>query len=83
MRCSVEVSTHVCVQCVSFQLSVFLCPCFTPSLCRQIEVETVDRTGTFIGSLWENRVNVGALLLQVRAWLCACMLLCLRDSVRA
>lgn len=30
----------------------------------EIEVETVDRTGTFIGSLWESRTNVGAILLE-------------------
>lgn len=30
----------------------------------QIEVETVDRTGTFLGSLWESRNNVAATLLE-------------------
>ena len=30
----------------------------------QIEVETVDRTGTFLGSLWESRINVAATLLE-------------------
>lgn len=30
----------------------------------QIEVETVDRTGTFLGSLWESRTNVAATLLE-------------------
>lgn len=30
----------------------------------QIEVETVDRTGTFIGSLWESKTNVGSVLLE-------------------
>jgi staphylococcal nuclease domain-containing protein 1 len=30
----------------------------------EIEVETVDRTGTFIGSLWESKTNVGAILLE-------------------
>lgn len=30
----------------------------------QIEVETVDRTGTFLGSLWESRTNMGAVLLE-------------------
>ncbi|GJP63402.1 hypothetical protein CLOP_g20489 [Closterium sp. NIES-67] len=30
----------------------------------EIEVETVDKTGTFIGSLWADRTNAGALLLQ-------------------
>ncbi|CAI5976211.1 unnamed protein product [Closterium sp. NIES-64] len=30
----------------------------------EIEVETVDKTGTFIGSLWAERTNAGALLLQ-------------------
>nr|GEX15747.1 ribonuclease TUDOR 1-like [Tanacetum cinerariifolium] len=30
----------------------------------EIEVETVDRTGTFIGSLWESKANVGAILLE-------------------
>ncbi|KAK7282156.1 hypothetical protein RIF29_10740 [Crotalaria pallida] len=29
-----------------------------------IEVETVDRTGTFLGSLWENKTNVAITLLQ-------------------
>ncbi|XP_071709827.1 ribonuclease TUDOR 1-like [Rutidosis leptorrhynchoides] len=30
----------------------------------EIEVETVDRTGTFIGSLWESKTNVGVTLLE-------------------
>lgn len=30
----------------------------------QIEVETVDRTGTFLGSLWESRSNVALILLE-------------------
>ncbi|KAL3716227.1 hypothetical protein ACJRO7_007913 [Eucalyptus globulus] len=30
----------------------------------EIEVETVDRTGTFLGSLWESRKNVAATLLE-------------------
>ncbi|KAG0489901.1 hypothetical protein HPP92_006764 [Vanilla planifolia] len=30
----------------------------------EIEVETVDRTGTFLGSLWESRSNIGAVLLE-------------------
>ncbi|KAK9678042.1 hypothetical protein RND81_11G184300 [Saponaria officinalis] len=30
----------------------------------EIEVETVDRNGTFLGSLWESRTNIGAVLLQ-------------------
>ena len=30
----------------------------------QIEVETVDRTGTFLGSLWESRQNVAISLLE-------------------
>ncbi|XP_028770468.1 ribonuclease TUDOR 1 [Neltuma alba] len=30
----------------------------------EIEVETVDRTGTFLGSLWESRTNMGAVLLE-------------------
>ncbi|KAK9669787.1 hypothetical protein RND81_13G154500 [Saponaria officinalis] len=30
----------------------------------EIEVETVDRNGTFLGSLWESRTNMGAVLLQ-------------------
>ncbi|KAL2347119.1 hypothetical protein Fmac_001119 [Flemingia macrophylla] len=30
----------------------------------EIEVETVDRTGTFLGSLWESRNNVAATLLE-------------------
>ncbi|MCD7458152.1 hypothetical protein HAX54_037417 [Datura stramonium] len=31
---------------------------------RDIEVETVDRTGTFIGTLWESRSNVAVTLLE-------------------
>ncbi|GJW75536.1 uncharacterized mitochondrial protein-like protein [Tanacetum coccineum] len=31
----------------------------------EIKVETVCRTGTFIGSLWESITNVGAILLEV------------------
>ncbi|KAL9241835.1 hypothetical protein vseg_015899 [Gypsophila vaccaria] len=30
----------------------------------EIEVETVDRNGTFLGSLWESRTNMGGVLLQ-------------------
>ncbi|CAJ1974726.1 unnamed protein product [Sphenostylis stenocarpa] len=30
----------------------------------EIEVETVDKTGTFLGSLWESRNNVAATLLE-------------------
>ncbi|XP_074309223.1 ribonuclease TUDOR 1-like [Silene latifolia] len=30
----------------------------------EIEVETVDRNGTFLGSLWESRTNIGSVLLQ-------------------
>jgi len=30
----------------------------------QIEVETVDRTGTFLGSMWESRTNVATVLLE-------------------
>lgn len=30
----------------------------------QIEVETVDRTGTFLGSLWESKKNVAITLLE-------------------
>ena len=30
----------------------------------QIEVENVDRTGTFLGTLWENRTNVAISLLE-------------------
>ncbi|XP_050226106.1 ribonuclease TUDOR 1 [Mercurialis annua] len=30
----------------------------------EIEVETVDRTGTFLGSLWESRTNMGMVLLE-------------------
>lgn len=37
---------------------VALCPIL------QIEVETVDKTGTFLGSLFENKVNVGVALLE-------------------
>lgn len=33
-------------------------------MCVQIEVETVDRTGTFLGSLWESKTNVGITLLE-------------------
>lgn len=32
--------------------------------CAQVEVETVDRTGTFLGSLWESRTNMGSVLLE-------------------
>ncbi|XP_022736123.1 ribonuclease TUDOR 1 [Durio zibethinus] len=31
----------------------------------EIEVETVDRTGTFLGSLWESRTNMAVTLLEV------------------
>lgn len=30
----------------------------------QIEVETVDRTGTFLGSLWESKTNGAVALLE-------------------
>ncbi|XP_076893622.1 ribonuclease TUDOR 2-like [Bidens hawaiensis] len=30
----------------------------------EIEVETVDRTGTFLGTLWESKTNVGVYLLE-------------------
>ncbi|AQK52792.1 TUDOR-SN protein 1 [Zea mays] len=30
----------------------------------EIEVEAVDRTGTFIGSLWESKTNMGSVLLE-------------------
>lgn len=30
----------------------------------QIEVETVDRTGTFLGTVWESRINVAIPLLE-------------------
>lgn len=30
----------------------------------QIEVETVDRTGTFLGSLWESKTNMAVSLLE-------------------
>lgn len=30
----------------------------------QIEVETVDRTGTFLGSLWESKHNMAITLLE-------------------
>lgn len=30
----------------------------------EIEVETVDRTGTFIGSLWESKTNMAGVLLE-------------------
>ena len=32
--------------------------------CLQIEVETVDKTGTFLGSVWEGKENVSASLLE-------------------
>lgn len=32
--------------------------------CPQIEVETVDRSGTFLGSLWESESNVAVTLLE-------------------
>lgn len=32
--------------------------------CLQIEVETVDKTGTFLGSVWEGKGNVSASLLE-------------------
>lgn len=30
----------------------------------QIEVEAVDRTGTFLGSLWESKTNMASVLLE-------------------
>ena len=30
----------------------------------QIEIETVDRNGTFLGTLWESKMNVSVLLLE-------------------
>ncbi|WCJ36376.1 TUDOR-SN protein 1 [Euphorbia peplus] len=30
----------------------------------EIEIETVDRTGTFLGSLWESRTNMATVLLE-------------------
>jgi staphylococcal nuclease domain-containing protein 1 len=30
----------------------------------QIEVEAVDRTGTFLGSLWEAKTNMASVLLE-------------------
>lgn len=30
----------------------------------QIEVETVDRTGTFLGSLWDSKTNMAVTLLE-------------------
>lgn len=30
----------------------------------QIEINTVDRTGTFLGSLWESNINVASVLLE-------------------
>ncbi|KAL8139970.1 hypothetical protein V2J09_005991 [Rumex salicifolius] len=30
----------------------------------EVEIETADRTGTFLGSLWESRTNMGAVLLE-------------------
>lgn len=32
--------------------------------CSQIEVETVDRSGTFLGSLWESESDVAVTLLE-------------------
>lgn len=39
------------------------CP-FNNVFSSQIEVETVDRTGTFLGSLWESRTNMAVVLLE-------------------
>ena len=36
--------------------------CF--DLYGQIEIENVDRTGTFLGTLWESKMNVSVLLLE-------------------
>ena len=30
----------------------------------QVEIENVDRTGTFLGTLWESKMNVSVLLLE-------------------
>lgn len=35
-----------------------------PIIITQIEVETVDRTGTFLGSMWESRTNAATVLLE-------------------
>ena len=39
-------------------------PCSDKFTFTQIEVETVDRTGTFLGSLWESRTNMAVTLLE-------------------
>lgn len=46
--------------------SSFFCRHLYPfiSLNFQIEIETVDRTGTFLGSLWESKTNMAAVLLE-------------------
>jgi staphylococcal nuclease domain-containing protein 1 len=31
----------------------------------QIEIEAVDKNGTFLGSLWESKTNMASVLLQV------------------
>ena len=40
----------------------FVLDCF--DLYGQIEIENVDRTGTFLGTLWESKMNVSVLLLE-------------------
>jgi len=49
-----------CCVCACEHWTWLLCVC----LRAQIEVETVDKTGTFIGSLWVKRSNAGVLLLE-------------------
>lgn len=50
--------------CVFFYYLEFCCLIFVSILFTQIEVETVDRTGTFLGSLWESRTNMAVALLE-------------------
>jgi len=45
-------------------LPLDLFPCSDECTFTQIEVETVDRTGTFLGSLWESRTNMAVTLLE-------------------
>lgn len=50
---------------LNFRIS-FDCNCrlFFLNVHFQIEIETVDKTGTFLGSLWESKSNVAVLLLE-------------------
>lgn len=50
---------------VSFLFSYIVCFVHTLFvITTQIEVETVDRTGTFLGSMWEGRTNVATVILE-------------------